>query len=258
MKTITSIDNPIFRLCVQLGQKKYRDRLGFYIVEGQKTVEEALDFGKARTVVLREDYGGSLDRENPAFVFMTGNLFSRIAQTETSQGILAVVEKAKESRKDFLGRITKDKNSKVLVLDRLQDPGNIGTMIRTADAAGYAGLIVIKGTGDIFSPKVVRAASGSLLRLPVFKAEDAEDALRLLGDADKLIVGTTPEGGMEYTKANWAKGIALVIGNEGNGISDAFKEASDLNVYIPMNQEVDSLNAAVAAGILIYESVRER
>lgn len=244
-------------MCIQLGQKKYRDRLGLYIVEGEKIVREAMQAGRAKTVVMREDFKGEFDREGTAFVFMSGNLFSKIAQTETSQGILAIVEEPQYDRTSFLKAISA-RDSKVLVLDRLQDPGNIGTIIRTADAAGYAGMIVMKGCGDVFSPKVIRAAAGSLMRLPVYKGESEEEILSILGEAGKVLVGTTPEAGMDYDKADWSGGIALLIGNEGNGLSNTFKAATQRNVKIPMNKEVDSLNAAVAAGILIYESIKER
>ena len=257
MITIISQDNKIYRMCIQLGQKKYRDRLGLYIAEGEKIVREALNAGLVKTVVMREDFKGEFDREGTAFVFMSGSLFSKIAQTETSQGILAIVEEPQFDRDSFLTAISAGE-SKVLVLDRLQDPGNIGTIIRTADAAGYAGMIVMKGSGDIFSPKVIRAAAGSLMRMPVFKAENEDEALSILSDAKKVIVGTTPEDGVAYDKADWSGGIALLIGNEGNGLSETFKTATHRNVKIPMNKEVDSLNAAVAAGILIYESIKER
>jgi RNA methyltransferase, TrmH family len=257
MITIISQDNKIYRMCIQLGQKKYRDRLGLYIAEGEKIVREAQNAGLAKTVIIREDYRGELDREDTAFVFMSGSLFSKIAQTETSQGILAIVEEPKFDRVAFVKAISA-RDSKVLVLDRLQDPGNIGTIIRTADAAGYAGLIVMKGSGDIFSPKVIRAAAGSLMRVPVYKADNEEEALSILSEANKVIIGTTLEDGVAYDKADWSGGTALLIGNEGNGLSETFKAATHRNVTIPMNKKVDSLNAAVAAGILIYESIKER
>lgn len=265
MITITSQDNKIFKTCVQLGQKKYRDRLGLYIAEGEKIVREALLSGLAKTIIIREDQreayerrqSGDETREGTAFVFMAGSLFSKIAQTETSQGILAIVEEPAMDREAFLRTIAGE-DKKVLVLDRLQDPGNIGTIIRTADAAGYAGMIVMKGSGDIYSPKVIRSAAGSLMRLPVYKASDEEETLAVLRDAQKTIVGTTPEGGVDYDKLDWPSGFALLIGNEGSGLSETFKNATHKNVRIPMNNEVDSLNAAVAAGILIYESIKER
>ncbi len=258
MITITSQDNKIYRLCVQLSQKKFRDRLGLYIVEGQKNVREALLSGRAQTVIMREDFPHAFQQEGAAFVFMTGSLFAKIAQTETSQGILAIVVENVMTRQEFLAQISAKNNSKVLVLDRLQDPGNIGTIIRTADAAGYAGIIVMKETGDHYAPKVVRAAASSLLRIPILKADNEADAISLLEEANKIIVGTTPVGGVPYTQADWSRGIGLIIGNEGSGLSEAFQVKTSFNVYIPMNKEVDSLNAAVAAGILIYESIKER
>ncbi len=273
MKTITSQDNKIFKLCIQLAQKKYRDRLGLYIAEGEKIVREAIAAGCVNTVVMREGLdidlavhagqacGTSPNEpripEDTAFVFLSGNLFSRIAQTETSQGILAIVSKPQLDKRAFLKAISGPKNH-VVVLDRLQDPGNIGTIIRTADAAGYAGIIVMKGSGDIFSPKVIRAAAGSLLRLPVYLASSEEEALSILNEAGKVLVGTIPESGVAYNRVDWTRGSAILIGNEGNGLSETFKAATNINVSIPMNKEVDSLNAAVAAGILIYESIKER
>ena len=182
MTVIASQDNRIYRQCIQLGQKKYRDRLGLYIAEGRKLVLEALAAGKARTVILREGVSPPFS-EDTAFLFMKGNLFYRIAQTETSQGILAIVAAQEEDPEKFLAAVS-EAGTHVLLLDRLQDPGNIGTLIRTADAAGYAGLLVLKGTGDIYAPKVVRAAAGSLLRLPVYRAESAEEALKY--GAEKL------------------------------------------------------------------------
>lgn len=273
MKTITSQDNKIFKLCIQLAQKKYRDRLGLYIAEGEKIVREAIAAGCVNTVVMREGLdidlavhagqacGTSPNEpripEDTAFVFLSGNLFSRIAQTETSQGILAIVSKPQLDKRAFLKAISGPKDH-VVVLDRLQDPGNIGTIIRTADAAGYAGIIVMKGSGDIFSPKVIRAAAGSLLRLPVYLASSEEEALSILNEAGKVLVGTIPESGVAYNRVDWTRGSAILIGNEGNGLSETFKAATNINVNIPMNKEVDSLNAAVAAGILIYESIKER
>lgn len=273
MKTITSQDNKIFKLCIQLAQKKYRDRLGFYIAEGEKIVREALEAGSVKTVIIREgldiDLGTTANQasqsspneprapEDTAFVFLSGNLFSKVALTETSQGVLAIVSKPQLDKRSFLKAISGTKDH-VVVLDRLQDPGNIGTIIRTADAASYAGIIVMKGSGDIYSPKVIRAAAGSLLRLPVYLASSEEEALSILKEAGKVLVGTTPESGVAYNQTDWTKGSALLIGNEGSGLSETFKAATNINVNIPMNKEVDSLNAAVAAGILIYESIKER
>ena len=142
-----------------------------------------------------------------------------------------------------------------LVLDGLQDPGNLGTILRTAAAAGYGGAVILKGTADVYAPKVTRAAAGALFRLPMYFAETAEEAAALLKEMGKTIVGTTPRNGVSYLEADLTTGIALVIGNEGNGMSEAALAVCDRNVYIPMHTGMESLNAAVAAGILMYKSV---
>ena len=141
---------------------------------------------------------------------------------------------------------------------RLQDPGNIGTIIRTAEAAGFGALIAIKGTGDIFSPKTARAAAGSLLRVDVFEGMDTDAAVCFCRERGLRIIASDLEGAVEYTAANMTGNIALVIGNEGSGISGAFRDAADQRVKIPMEGNIESLNAAAAAAVLMYEAVRQR
>ena len=147
---------------------------------------------------------------------------------------------------------------RAVILDRLQDPGNIGSIVRTAEAAGFGTLIAIKGTGDVYSPKTVRAAAGSLLRVDVFEGMDSGEAVRLCREQGMRIIASDLEGAAEYTDADLTGDIAIVIGNEGNGISDEFREAADTLVRIPMEGDIESLNAAAAAGVLMYESMRQR
>ena len=142
----------------------------------------------------------------------------------------------------------------VLVMDRIQDPGNIGTMIRTAEAAGYSAVVLVKGTGDVYSPKVVRAAAGSVLRMPFVFAEDAGKACEILKDAGKKLIGTSVRRARPFNEVDMRKNTALIIGNEGGGMSEEFHRLTDENVMIPMKGEIESLNAAVAAGIIMYHS----
>ncbi|MEG0156086.1 MAG: RNA methyltransferase [Anaerovoracaceae bacterium] len=256
MKLISSIDNKIFKETKELLQKKYRGRSGLYLVEGEKLVGEAVRYNRAKRVILREDYEKKTGVHGVESVFMTGKLFSKVAQTETSQGIIAVVSKEELGREAFVEKIREDEGN-VIVLDGLQDPGNIGTIIRTADAAGYKGAVFIKGTVDVYSPKVVRSAAGSLLRLPLFHAESVKDAVDLLKGADKQIVGTSLRSAVYYHQADLTQNCAVVIGNEGNGMSEEFLAETDFNIKIPMEGEIESLNAAVAAGILMYQSVKK-
>ena len=255
MRTISSKDNKIFRLCQQLSHKKYRDKLGLYLIEGENLLEEAVKNGaEIKTVLARPDYGGSFFGMEERAFFLDGRLFEQLSQTETSQGIMAVVEKPKLSWEGF-------KNidgGNFIVLDRLQDPGNIGTIIRTADAAGYGLVAVMKGTADVFSPKVVRAAAGSLFRVPVVFMDDYDELVSFVKAAGGKLAATCFDTDRYYYDVDLRENVALIIGNEGNGISKELIERADIKIKIPMTGAIESLNAAVAAAVLMYESMRQR
>ncbi|MCL1982700.1 MAG: RNA methyltransferase [Clostridiales bacterium] len=254
MKEISSKANKNYKLCQQLASKKYRDRYGMYLIEGGNLIEEAARFGaEIAAVFLRPDFDASRFAGAPEPFVLDAKLYDGIAQTETSQGAIAVVRKRSYGEREFFS-LCGDRN--VLVLDRLQDPGNVGTMIRTADAAGYGGAVVMKGTGDIYSPKAARAAAGSLFRLPVLLADSANDALKLLKANGKRAVATCFDTPTCYFDADLTQGVALLIGNEGSGLCREFVDGADIKVKIPMARGVDSLNAAVAAGVLMYEGRR--
>lgn len=253
MKVITSKDNRIYKQCLSLTSKKHRDKTGLYLVEGEKIVKEAYEAGMVETIILEAGYAKGIHFQGVDIVFMMGKLFEKLAQTETSQGILAIVRKTMYTKEEFQEIISEDAGN-VIVLDRLQDPGNIGTIIRTADAAGYKGLIAVKGTGDVYSPKVVRAAAGSVLRLPMMVVKDETETLEILKNSGKTVIGTAFETDKYFYDVDLTKNVGLVVGNEGNGMSDYFIENTDFNIKIPMKEPVDSLNAAVAAGILMYQS----
>ena len=254
MRTISSGENRIFRVCEQLTHKKYRDKLGMYLIEGENLLEEAVKNGaEIKTVLARQDYGGSFYGSDDKVFYLSDRLFDRLSQTETSQGVIAAVKKPEFSQEEFT-----DKNdcSNYVVLDRLQDPGNIGTIIRTADAAGYGLIIAMKGTADVFSPKAVRAATGSLFRMPVVFMDSVDELMEFTRAAGKKLVATCFDTDRYYYDENLKENIALIIGNEGNGISRELIEGSDLKIKIPMHGNIESLNASVAAGILMYEAVR--
>ncbi|MBQ1229334.1 MAG: RNA methyltransferase [Firmicutes bacterium] len=253
MRKITSKDNKIVKLCEQLAQKKHRDKLALYLIEGENLVEEAVKNGAGiQTVLVREGYSGKLSGLEEEAFELDARLFDKLAQTETSQGIIAIVNKPQISREQFIG----DAGGNFVVLDRLQDPGNIGTILRTADAAGYKLAVVMKGTADVFSPKVVRAATGSLFRMPVVFMDSEEELLEFTRAAGKKTVATCFDTDLYYYDVNLKENIALIIGNEGNGISETLIASSDVKIKIPMHGNIESLNASVAAGILMYEAVR--
>ncbi len=269
MKLITSGENQIYKTAAQLKQKKYRDEQGKYLIEGPNLIREALQNGGDIEMIIRssefpeEDFvSENLDPALTAaeVAVMSPGLFRKLSETETPQGILAVVKKRVYTEKKFFSEnpsVTYNK-SNIIVLDRLQDPGNIGTILRTADAAGYMGAILLKGTADIYSPKIVRAAAGSLFRLPVLLADTPGQVVRLLKGHGKNIVCTALSSSRYYYGVELAENAAVIIGNEGNGVCDEFLEQSDIVIKIPMEGTIESLNAAVSAGILMYESVRQR
>src|SRR5665648_374190 len=172
MIIINSNENKNFKLCNQLAQKKFRDKLGLYLIEGPNLLEEAVNSDvDIKLVVLNEEMLATLkiplkegSYKGTEVIGMSEKLFEKLAQTEASQGVIGVIKKRCETQEDVEKRIL-SKSENVIILDRLQDPGNIGTIIRTAEASGYKGVIVLKGTADVYSPKVIRAAAGSVFRL---------------------------------------------------------------------------------------------
>ncbi len=252
MKIITSKENPIYKNAVRLKRKKYRDETGMYLLEGIKPLEDALDMG-IKAVTVFEEEGSRLGHrlEGQRKILLSRPLFQALSDTESSQGVIAAVEMRRYDMDGFREAVG---GRNVLIMDRLQDPGNIGTIIRTAEAAGYGGIVMMAGSGDVYSPKVVRAAAGSLFRVPVVKIGKTSDAIRLVEKMGKRLAVTCLDGGTDCFEADIASDTALVIGNEGNGVSGQFIDAADVRIKIPMEGSIESLNAAVAAGILMYQS----
>lgn len=257
MKEISSKDNKIYKLCKQLQIKKYRDKFGKYLVEGPNLIEEAFKSNAdIEAILVRNDYNaydwGVWPEEK--IYQLSQQLFSGLAETKTSQGILAIVKKNEVPKADFF----KGANGRnYVVLDKLQDQGNIGTILRTAAAANYKGVIVIKGSGDVYSSKTIRAAAGAVFRLPILFVDTPMQAVGLLKEQDKTICVTCLEDAHMYSEVNLKNDIALVIGNEGNGVCEDFLNLADIKIKLPMDNEIESLNAAVAAGILMYEAKRQ-
>ena len=259
MREITSENNQIFKNFQKLEAKKYRDRFGLYLIEGENLIEEAYKNGaEFKEILIRMGDESRFMRpwmEKEDVYLVQPSLFGELAQTETSQGIIASVKKPSLSLDEF---IEKKSSGNFVVLDRLQDPGNIGTIIRTADAAGYKLVIAMKGTADIFSPKVVRSATGSLFRVPIAFMENNDELIDFCAKAKKKLTATCLDDSKFYYEEDLEDNIALIVGNEGNGIDPELIAKSDVKIKIPMQGSIESLNAAVAAAIIMYESVRKR
>ncbi|MBR5641095.1 MAG: RNA methyltransferase [Firmicutes bacterium] len=259
---IHSKDNRTVKLAASLSEKKYRDALGAYLIEGPNLVREALQQGVNVKFIFTG--AGALDQQTErseilelaensgsAVFVLSEDCFEKVTATSTSQGIAAVAEK----RGWQAGDVFTDR-ANVLVLDRIQDPGNLGTLLRTAEAAGFSGALLIKGGADPYGPKAVRAGAGCIFRFPLLLCESAGEALAMLAEQRKK-VWTAHMSGTPCWQAPLANDIALVIGNEGNGADPLFLKETEA-VTVPMAGRTESLNAAAAAAILMYESMRQR
>ncbi len=204
-------------------------------------------------ILVREGSFFSPEQTEVPIVELDKKLFDGIADTEHTQGVIAVVHKTQYNWKSFLNLLAENTKN-IVILDCLQDPGNMGTIIRTAEAAGYGGVLLMSGCTDVYAPKVVRAAAGSLFRIPILQENDIAEAVRKLHDINRNIVVSSLDAEQYYQQTDLSENTALVIGNEGRGVQQDFLNAADIKVKIPMAGSIESLNAAVAAGILMYQS----
>ncbi len=261
MREITSQDNKIYKHALSLLKKKYRDESGEYLIEGSNLITEAIKCGaELKTIFISQDFdisshqAGDIVSKNHGICFLLPRkLFMGLCETETPQGIVAITAKHREFR--FSGAAKSGGN--FVVIDRLQDPGNIGTIIRTADAAGFELAIFMKGSADPYQPKVVRAAAGSLFRVPLKFIDNVGELKEFVHERGKRLIAADMDAEHEYYECDLRENVAIIIGNEGNGISDELIEASDKKIRIPMCSSIESLNASVAAGILMYERIRK-
>ena len=259
---IRSQDNIRYKGWQRLLKKKYRDRERRCLIEGDNLIEEARKNGvKILSVILkegadvRERSRSALEGEDAFVAVLSEKLFSCLSQTESSQGVIAEIEIPDFTAEDIASG--RGGSGNVIVLDRLQDPGNLGTVIRTADAAGFDGIICLKGTAEVWAPKVMRSAAGSVFRVPTVYVGNPKELLELIGRTGKKLAVTAFDGATGLWDAPIERDTAIVIGNEATGVSEELMRAADLKIKIPMYGEIESLNAAVAAGIIMYESVRK-
>ncbi|MEK4147075.1 RNA methyltransferase [Robertmurraya sp. FSL W8-0741] len=245
MKYIQSAQNRQIKQWKKLLTKKERDKTGTFLVEGFHLVEEAIKADVALEIIVCEgvELPPHMDYGSISLTTVTPEIFRELSDTETPQGVLALCEAQKE--------VEELKGKQFLLIDAVQDPGNLGTMIRTADAAGMDGIIVGHGSVDIYNPKVIRSAQGSHFHLPVVRGALKEWMEKLLAK-NIPIYGTSLENGQIYTEISPSPSFALLVGNEGSGVDPDLLQKTTKNLYIPLFGKSESLNVAVAAGILLY------
>ncbi len=257
---ITSSSNSKVKQVIQLKKKaKARADAGVFLVEGFKMVEEAINFGiqevfvsESREEELLKQPGKVL--QTLSYEVVSDKLFSQMSDTVTPQGILATVRMPEYS----LGSIMTRGNGHLVLLENLRDPGNLGTIIRSAEGAGATGVILSKESADIFNPKVIRSTMGSIFRVPFCYVEDFQDAMRRVKEHGITLYAAHLKGTKQYECFDYSKPCGFLIGNEANGLTEETARMADCLIRIPMAGQVESLNAAMAASILMFEVARQR
>ncbi len=267
MIRLTGSQNPLIKEVRSLKNKSARDEKGLYFIEGVRFVEEVVkEYLKGtadiKYIVVSDSFAASADKaalSDPCIkkgvkVYEVPDaLFESISDTRNPQGILAVMGLRKMYLKD-----AEVSGGLVVILDDIRDPGNMGTIIRTADAAGCVGVIVPEGCVELFNPKVLRSTMGSVYHLPIWHCDSIQEAISFCKKNDFSIYASHLEGAVSIYDADLSGNTALIIGSEADGISaDALSNADTL-VRIPMAGKAESLNASIAAGIMIFEAVRQK
>ena len=295
MELITSVNNQRVKEVANLKQKKYRTESGTFFAEGLRAVEEALQYADVTDLFYTEAEAGRLDEvlkaagnvpadtkeksgnmnnvnHNNAGIAKKRNeaangirmyqvdekVMAKLSDTKAPQGVLAVIRTPEQNLRQLRPGTASDNNAPVIILDRVQDPGNLGTIIRTADAAGALGLILLEGCVDAYSPKVVRASMGSLFHLPVVQDVTAEEALTWCYRNGYEPAATALKNAQNVYKADISKKMAFLFGNEANGVAEELQAAAETRLFIPMAGLAESMNVAMAAGIILFEGLRQR
>ena len=260
MQVISSKDNELIKHIKKLKDKKYRDESNEYIIEGVKLIEEAVkENAKIKKIIVCEDTTKTyeiptnimLEIAKYECIYVTEKIFASITQVTNPQGIMAIIEKNTENQEiDFTQDI-------IVALDDVQDPGNLGTILRTVDSIGLNQIIVSKGTADSFNPKVVRSTMGAIFRVKIIEVENLAQAIKEMRKHHFKLMVTSLQTDNSIYDIDFNKKI-IVVGNEANGVSKEIQDMADEKAKIPMLGRTESLNASVAAGIVMYEYVRQK
>lgn len=258
---ITSLSNARVKNVISLVKKsRTRKEQGVFVVEGIRMVREApadsiKELYVSESFLKREENRAFLEKEvEVPFEAVTDEVFAKMSDTVSPQGILCVLHQMEHNLEHML----QDKQGTFLILEDIQDPGNLGTMIRTGEGAGIAGVIMSSRTADIYNPKVIRSTMGSIYRVPFCYVDDLPAVLRLIGKMGVHTYAAHLDGERYYNECFFSGQTAILIGNEGNGLSDEVAALAKHKIKIPMEGQVESLNAAVSASILMYEVYRQK
>lgn len=251
MEIISSTKNEKIKELAKLQTAKGRKKAGFYLIEGEHLVEEALKEKALIELIVvssnrMEEYQYLLEQTEVQVLVVSQEVFQKLSMTETTQGILAAVKIENQAEPPCSGRI--------IVLDAVQDPGNLGTIVRTADAAGFDAVVLGTGTVDLYNDKVIRSMQGSHFHIPVFQADLREYLPALKNQGVEVAVTALHRDSKDYSILQGKSDIAIVVGNEGQGVSSEVIELADVVVTIPMFGKAESLNVAIASALLMYKT----
>ena len=255
---ITSAQNTQVKNIIKLNQKaKARREQKLFVAEGRKMFLEAPENLIDRIYVaesMLEDEEVMQKVHRFSWEAVENSVFRQMCDTQTPQGILTVLRQPSYQMEDLL----KEKNPLIMVLENIQDPGNLGTIVRTGEGAGITGIIMSNGTVDIYNPKTIRATMGSIYRVPFCYAENMQAVMQKLKKCKIQTYAAYLEGSSVHDAQNYKEATAFLIGNEGNGLTRELAESADWCIRIPMCGKVESLNAGIASAILMYEAQRQR
>jgi TrmH family RNA methyltransferase len=267
MLSITSKDNRHFKSAVRVRNGKEKDLI---FVEGRRLASEAIRSRlKIREAFFSREFasaesslglvGAIEERADDAFE-LPDKLFSGLADTKSPQGVLLVCERPSASLEKIGSRLADSDRGipVVVVLHKISNPGNLGAVLRTAEAAGAAGVITTQGSVDAFTPAVLRGSMGAAFRLPVVEKLSTDDVFAWARESAATIIGTAADAGSDYSSQDWGRSTVVIFGSEAHGMQDSDSERADLNVRIPLEDGVESLNLAVSAGVILFEAKRQK
>ena len=241
------------KLVHSLQSKKGRDKEGCFVAEGPKVVSDLMEILKPKMFFATQGWIDSNPQIDNDIVVVTDDELRKISFLQHPQGVLAVFPMLVSQPKcDF------DDSSLYIALDGVQDPGNLGTILRTGEGAGIDGVIMTKETADLFNPKVIRATMGSIYRMPYLYVDDILTCIEELKSRDIAVYAAHLDDSVCYDVPDYKKGTAFLIGNEGNGLKKETADKASQYIKIPMQGQVESLNAAIATSILMYEAAKQR
>ena len=257
---ITSPDNnKIKDVCRLVAKKKERNSRCLFVAEGEKQDFEA-PRDRIENIYCTEDFA----QEHPEIVtdgiteIVSDRVFAKMSDTDTPQGVLAVVKMSETDPEEIYGQTEKKEMPMIVFLEDIRDPGNLGTIVRSAEAAGATGIVMSEGTVDIYNPKTVRSTMGSIYRIPFLYTEDFYSELEKAKKRGLRIFAAHLDSSHHYHESDFTEACGILIGNEASGLSSGATELADERIIIPMCGRVESLNAAMAATVIMFEARRQR